>query len=111
MIEEIIRNYLAERLDCPVLLEEPETLPERYVLLEKTGSGRENRIYRATMTLQSYDSTLYRAAALNETVKELMDDAVTLDSVSRSALNTDYNFTDPTTKRYRYQAVYDLIYY
>ena len=34
-----------------------------------------------------------------------------LDAVSASRLNSDYNFTDTTTKRYRYQAVYDLVYF
>ena len=48
---------------------------------------------------------------LNELVKEAMDDIVVLDEISRSALNSDYNFTDVTTKRHRYQAVYDLVFY
>ena len=35
---------------------------------------------------------------------------VELPDVSRSALNSDYNYTDTDTKTYRYQAVYDLTY-
>ena len=111
MIEKTIRDYLSARLDCPVRLEEPETPPERYVVLEKTGSGKQNQICRAIIAIQSYGKSLHEAASLNEAVKRLMDDATTLDAVSRSALNSDYNFTDPTTKRYRYQAVYDITHY
>ena len=33
------------------------------------------------------------------------------DPISRVELNSDYNFTDTSTKRYRYQAVYNFIYY
>ena len=35
---------------------------------------------------------------------------VNLPEIGRSQLNSDYNFTDTTTKGYRYQAVFDLIY-
>ena len=39
-----------------------------------------------------------------------MDNIISLDSISKSKLNSDYNFTDTTKKQYRYQAVYDLVY-
>ena len=63
------------------------------------------------LALQSYGATLYQAAELNEQVKAAMEDIVELDLISRAELNTDYNFTDTQTKRYRYQAVYDLIFF
>ena len=40
-----------------------------------------------------------------------MRDAVTLDDVISCKLNSDYNYTDKETKRYRYQAVFDIRYY
>ena len=40
-----------------------------------------------------------------------MEEIENQNPVSRAALNTDYNYTDTVTKRYRYQAVYDFIYY
>ena len=55
--------------------------------------------------------TLLQAAELNEQVKDAMEDIVELDSISQAELNTDYNFTDTQTKRYRYQAVYDLVFF
>lgn len=30
--------------------------------------------------------------------------------ISKAKLNSDYNYTDTTTKSYRYQAVYDLVF-
>ena len=47
---------------------------------------------------------------LNERVKAAMGKMVSLDDISKAELNTDYNFTDPETKEYRYQAIYDLVY-
>jgi hypothetical protein len=54
---------------------------------------------------------MLKAAELNETVKDLMDDIVALDEIVRSEINTDYNYTDTTKKQYRYQAVYDITHY
>lgn len=111
MIEIIIKNYLAEKLSVPVVLEVPADPPKSFVLLEKTGSSREEHIDRVMLAIQSYAPSMYAAAKLNEQVKAAMDSAVELDAVSASRLNSDYNFTDTTTKRYRYQAVYDLVYF
>lgn len=111
MIEKIVYDYLSEALTVPVRLEVPENPPERFVLLEKTGSGVENHIYSATIAVQSWAETLFEAAALNEQVKEAMDCIVRLPEVCSCRLNSDYNFTDTATKRYRYQAVFDIVHY
>ena len=47
-----------------------------------------------------------------EGVKELLQSQdMQLNDVIKVSLNSDYNFTDITTKRYRYQAVFDISYY
>ena len=48
---------------------------------------------------------------INEEVKAAMDEIIVLPEISRSKLNSDYNFTDTEKKRYRYQAVYDITHY
>lgn len=111
MVELIVLNYLKTALTVPVHMEKPEKPPEQFVLIEKTGGSKSNYIKSAAIVLQSYAESLYAAADLNEQVKRAMDNIVVLDSVSRSELNTDYNYTDTTKKEYRYQAVYDLIYF
>ena len=73
MIEEKVREYLEDKLDIPVRMEEEPGLPEEYVLIEKTGSGEENHIASATLAIQSYSGSLYGAASLNERVKEAME--------------------------------------
>ena len=111
MVEQIIYNYLTDTLTVPVYTTQPDDAPPRYVLFEKTGGGLENRVNAATVAVQSYGPSLYDAAVLNETVKQAMDGLVALPEIGRCSLDTDYNFTDTERKRYRYQAVYDIMFY
>ena len=111
MIEKTVRDYLAAKLSVPVLMEEPEKPAKSWVRIEKTGSGRKDWINEATLAVQSYASSLFEAAALNEEVKSAMTDVIALDDVCRCDLNSDYNFTDPKTHRYRYQAVFEIKHY
>lgn len=110
MIERTVLNYLEAQLSVPVYMEMPEDMPASFVLVEKTGSGRDNHINRATLAIQSYAPSLEGAAELNELVKAAMDAMPDTEDVFRSKLNSDYNYTDTSVKRYRYQAVYDLTY-
>ena len=111
MIEIIIMDYLSKQLGVEVFTEKPHNKPLRYVVIEKTGSTRINYIDKATVVIQSYAESMYEAAVLNERVKHAMDNIITLLSVSKSELNSDYNFTDTAKKEYRYQAVYDITYF
>ena len=111
MIELVILNHLKERLDVPVFMEKPTNAPSEYVLFEKTGGGRNETMPSATFAFQSYSTSLFKAAVLNEAVKNEVDHLILLDEIRGITLNTDYNFTDTTTKQYRYQAVYDIKHY
>ena len=111
MIEAIVRNYLKEKLSCEVYMEEPENIPERYLIIEKTGGGKSNGLKSATMAIQSYAQSLADACLLNEEVKNALEDIDSQNPISKAELNADYNFTDTETKRYRYQAVFDFLYY
>lgn len=113
MIEIIILNHLKSNLSVPVRLEKPEPLPEdgKYVLFEKTGSNSLNKLGGSAFAFQSYANSMYEAAALNEETKIAVDSLIDLDEIASVKLNTDYNFTDTTTKQYRYQAVYDIKHY
>ena len=111
MIEQIILDYLAGKLSVSVRMEEEPDLPGSYVLVEKTGGGETNYIKRATVAIQSYAGSLYEAARLNEEVKDAMSGIAELDTVSKCSLNSDYNYTDTFRKKYRYQAVYDIVHY
>lgn len=111
MIEKIVLDWLQAALAVPVSLEVPENPPAEFVLVEKTGSGRANRVNRATLAVQSWAGSMLAAATLNEQVKAAMESLTDRDEISASRLNSDYNFTDTATKHYRYQAVFDLVFY
>jgi hypothetical protein len=111
MIEKTILDYLNEHLTVPVYMEEPVEKPPSYVLIERTGSSETDMIETTTLALQSYGASLYDAAALNMVVKAQIKQAVELPSVSAVQINSDYNFTDTETKRYRYQCVAVVTHY
>lgn len=108
MIEIIIKEYLDSHLTVPSFLEKNGGMPDKYVLFEKTGSSKRNYLSSSTFAFQSYAKSMYEAAKLNEELKEVIEDMIELDEISNIKLNSDYNFTDTTTKEYRYQAVFDI---
>lgn len=112
MIEKTLLDYLSAALEVDVYLEVPED-PEdtEYVLLEKTGESEENFVCRATFAIQSYADSMYTAAELNKEVKRAMDEIALEPQIAKAALSSDYNFTDTSQKKYRYQAVYELVYF
>ena len=111
MIEETILNYLSSALEVPAGMEVPAEPPGRFVVVEKIGSSRTDHICSAVIAVQSFAESLLEAARLNERVKEAMEGLDELDEIAAVRLNTDCNFTDPSTKRYRYQAVFDITHY
>lgn len=112
MIEKTLFDYLSEQLaPTPVFMEKPSPLPDVFVLIEKTGASRTNRIESARFAFQSYDETLYKTAELNERVKEAVDSIIELDEIGSAHFETDYPFTDISNKRYRYQSVYNFTFY
>lgn len=111
MIEKTILDFLQEYMNVPCYLEEPKDPPEEYVILEKTGSSRSETLYDSTFAFQCYAGTLYNAAELTETLISVMDNLDGLNEICRVTLNNSYNYTDTSTKRYRYQTVYDILHY
>lgn len=111
MVEKMIKDYLKQKLNMSVYLEEPVQKESEYLIVMKTGSSRRNHIPSAMITVRSYAASLSRAIDLNEEVKEAMYEAIELPDIVKVELNSDYNYTDTETKRYRYQAVFDVTHY
>ena len=111
MIEVIVSGYLREKLGIPVFMEEPAEKLDSYIVIEKTSGGNNNQIKSATFAIQSYGKSLYEAALINEEMKKALAHITDLDDISSAKLNSDYNYTDTARKKYRYQAVFDFIYF
>lgn len=111
-IEQDVLDFIGTMLTEPVYMERPVDPVAEYVLVEKTGSGKANQIMTATFAMQSISKTsLLKACELNEKVKVAAEALVELGRVSRSAVVTDYNYTDTSRKEYRYQAVVQITHY
>lgn len=118
MIEKTVLDYLSAAFSAsgsdpgvPVSMEKPSPLLPTYVVIEKTGSGRENRLRSATLAIQSVAPTLFEAASLSDDVIALMDELPRVSAnVFRVDCDSDYNFTDTETKEPRYQAVFNIYY-
>ena len=111
MIEITVRDFLAEKLPVPVYMEFPSNPSNRFVVLRKGGSGREDWLKSAMFVADSYGESLLEAAKLNELVIAAMDDLTDLPEISASKPAGDYPAFDEINKRYRYQAVCNITYY
>lgn len=109
-IESLIIAHLSKQLSVPVYGDMPDrgAVPE-FVTVEKTGSNLSDHIYSATLAVQSWSTSRAAADELNEKVKAAMAKALELNEISRCALETDYNYPDLSTKRPRYQAIYEVV--
>lgn len=107
MTEQKVIEYLGTILEVPVVGEVPESPAPEFVVVDKTGSSTSNMITRDTVAIQSYAKTKYAASALNEKVIEAMETWPGYEGVD---LITDYQFNAPSTKRYRYQALFEITY-
>lgn len=112
MVEKIVLDYLSDNGPVPCFMERPENAPPEYCLIEKTGSATANQLTTATIAVQSYAKSLYRASALNSDVIELLKLLPDYSNdISGVQLNSDGNFTNAAAKQYRYQAVFTITHY
>ncbi len=116
MIEKIVLDYLIGRdlegIGENVFLETPVNPPAKYIVIQKTSSGKTNQIGRCLVAVQSIcKDSLYEAAVINKSVIEAMEEfADRSDEIYACRLNSDYNYTNPSSKERRYQAVFNIYY-
>lgn len=113
MIESTILSFLNNAgLDAPLYMEIPENPPEEFYILENTGQSMRDHVRTTTMAVQSYAQSMERAADLAYEIDEIILETLQeLDDVAGVRLNSLYNFTDQSTKQYRYQGVYVVTHY
>lgn len=111
MIETIIFDYLNDTMQVPAYMEEPERPPAEYLRIELLGASITDHVKSAVIGVQSYGSSLFRAASISHEAVGKMLDSIALNQISKCKLNSEYNFSDEKTHRYRYQAVFDIVYF
>jgi hypothetical protein len=110
IIEEKILRYLKGRIGVPVYMERPANSDPSFLIVERVGGSEGNYISHGTFAIKSIGTTLYEAAILDHEVVKAMRDLSELENISSCILNADTNFTDTTTKEYRYQSTYLIDY-
>lgn len=118
MIEVTLITYLMGKTSAGnnVFAERQKDSPSLYILIDKTGSSVDDKIPTSTIAIQSISDSMQggsmlTAMTLNDEVKQVMDDLIARDDIVKVRLTSDYNYTDDSTKEYRYQAVYEITHY
>ena len=111
MIEKIVYDFLNKELGYPAYMEFNDSMPDTFVVIEKIGSSEDDHLETSGVAIQSYAPSLYETAKLNQKVKETMEKIVSLPHVAACNLVSDHNYTDTYNKRYRYQAIFDIVHY
>lgn len=111
-IEIFLLNYFNDKLDTPVYLEKPNGLAQPFVVIDVTGVRRTSLgVYFCTVALQSYSHSKYEAEELNRAVMEAAEHLRDCMEIGGASLDTYTPFNDITRKIYRYQAVYNIVFY
>lgn len=107
LIEQVIKEYLDEELSVDAFLEIPDPLPESFVVFRIADRGKTDQIEMATVEILSYAQSKYAAAALDEEVRELMEEIASRPDIAcRFGGGSDSN--DSTLKMYRYRCYINL---
>lgn len=111
MIDQIIKQYLDGQLSVPSFFDFEKKMPAKFVSFERTSGGKVNHIKNSSFAFQSHADTKYEALQLINEVIEVVERMIELDEMSKIELNTYYDFTDEESKKYRYQAVFEITHY
>ena len=116
LIEEKIVAYLnacqaLETTPVPAYGVIPSPMPATFITVERTGGRSQNQLRSATIAVQCWAGSIDEAANLCAQVVDDMEGIISEPEIARCSLNAHYNFTDESTKRCRYQAVFDLVHY
>lgn len=94
----------------PTFAEEPVNPLEEYYVVEQTGGEFEDFVERIVVTVQSYGRTMENAIENDRTMRnEIMSGLILDNDISDIELVSYYDYTDTTKKKYRYQAVFEVI--
>ena len=111
MIEEVVIKYLEDKLGIKAYAEKPNRKTSEYIVVEKIDGGRINQINASTLSVFSYADTLFKAAALNERVKETLLGIIELEEISSSKIGGEGRNIDSNNREYRYETIINLYHY
>ena len=111
MIELELKKHLEDKTKLDVFLMLPTNKPKKFISFERIGGNYDNMLKSSTFAIQSWGESLFDVATLNEEIKDYLNEFTENEKVSKVKINSDYNFTDTRTKKYRYQIVAEIWHY
>lgn len=113
MIEISLLNYMKTELEnAHIYMEQPENVPNEYILLRLMDGGRINMVDAATFSIVVRSDRLYNAALLRDQVKEVILDAPNnIDSITSARLGGEIATTDSANHVYQYELIINFYYY
>lgn len=109
MIEKIVIDYLRNN-GVMAYLEEPETKPTKYVVLNFNGYPNDNGVQTVNINADVYDETQYKTSVFAKQLIELMEQIDSVDCVGKCVTNRWQSNIDIIRKRNRYNADFFLTY-
>lgn len=81
----------------------PETRPERFVTVERTGGQVSGLVDYPTFAVQCWGESRAEAAALASRATQALQSLVSYPQVASISVDSLYNFPDPDSRQARYQ--------
>ena len=94
MIEARVIQYLGASQAIPVYAERPDNPDAEYLLVERTGKSKDNHVLHATIVIQSYADSLYRAAQISDSVEKLMEGFAALENIESTYLTLKFKISE-----------------
>lgn len=112
MIEVTVKNAIETYTGIATYMEIPKNHPDTFAIIERVGGSQDEHISYAMISVQIYAPSMGYAAQACDTISQAMlYEAINEPDISSVALNAKYNATDTETKKYRYQAIFDIAFY
>lgn len=112
LIEEVIYSVFSNVLSVPVYTTVPQEQPMSFVTFEKVGGSETNFIKESIIAFQSYGGSVLDAAKLSAQVRDVaLRDLLAQPEVVGVHIESDQDYTDTRTKKYRYQCVVSISHY
>lgn len=112
-VEALVIDWLDSVTDWAVSGDKPTELPEKFILVDRTGGPREAMVLdRAEILIEVYHKT--SRATASDKANELADIIVQLEAydenITRAVVNSVVNLDDTLAQYHRYQIYCDVYY-
>ena len=113
-VEDVVLTWLKGWLpsDTKPFTQKPDQVPEKYILIDRTGGPREAMVLdRAEILIEVYNKNNRRAAKeLALTIGNKIKELELIHNVEHASVNSTVRLDDTLTKYWRYQVYCDVNY-